>query len=59
MSKVAVVYWSGTGNTEAMADAVVKGAKDAGAVVDLFTADEFDVSKVADYSAIAFCCPAM
>ena len=28
MSKVAVVYWSSTGNTEAMADAVVEGAKE-------------------------------
>ena len=27
MSKVAVVYWSGTGNTEAMANAVADGAK--------------------------------
>ena len=31
MSKVAVVYWSGTGNTEAMANAVVEGAKEKGA----------------------------
>lgn len=27
MSKIAVVYWSGTGNTEAMASAVLEGAK--------------------------------
>ncbi len=40
MSKVAVVYWSGTGNTEAMANAVVEGAKAAGAEVELFTASE-------------------
>ena len=33
MSKVAVVYWSSTGNTEAMADAVVEGAKEKGADV--------------------------
>ena len=26
MSKVAVIYWSGTGHTEAMAEAVAKGA---------------------------------
>ena len=30
MSKVAVVYWSGTGNTEAMANEVAEGAKEAG-----------------------------
>lgn len=27
MSKVAVVYWSGTGNTEAMANEVAEGAR--------------------------------
>ena len=31
MAKVAVVYWSGTGNTQKMAEAVVEGAKGAGA----------------------------
>lgn len=30
MSKIAVVYWSGTGNTQAMAEAVLAGAKAAG-----------------------------
>ena len=35
MSKVAVVYWSGTGNTEAMAQAIAEGAKGAGAEVSL------------------------
>ena len=33
MSKIAVVYWSGTGNTEQMANAVAEGAKEAGAEV--------------------------
>ena len=31
MAKVAVIYWSGTGNTQAMAEAVVRGAEAAGA----------------------------
>ena len=31
MSKIAVVYWSGTGNTEAMAGLVAEGAGSAGA----------------------------
>ena len=31
MSKVAVVYWSGTGNTEAMANAVAEGIASKGA----------------------------
>ena len=59
MSKVAVVYWSGTGNTEAMANAVVSGAKNAGAEVDLITASDFASDNVTSYDAIAFGCPAM
>lgn len=41
MSKIAVVYWSGTGNTEAMAAAVAEGAQATGAEAELFTAAEF------------------
>ena len=59
MSKVAVVYWSGTGNTEAMANAVVEGAKAAGAEVELFTASEFNSNKMDEFDAIAFGCPSM
>ena len=59
MSKVAVVYWSGTGNTEAMANAVVEGAKAAGAEVELFTASEFGANKIDEFDAVAFGCPSM
>lgn len=59
MSKVLVVYWSGTGNTEAMANAVADGAKAAGAEVDLIDVDSTSADKIADYDAIAFGCPAM
>ena len=59
MSKVAVVFWSGTGNTEAMADAVAQGARGAGASVDVLGPSAFDASKVAAYDGIAFGCPAM
>ena len=51
--KTAVIYWSGTGNTEAMAKAVAEGAG-----AELFTVSEFSGS-VEDYDAIAFGCPAM
>ena len=47
MSKIAVVYWSGTGNTESMANKVADGAKAAGAEVSIFTAAQFDAGKVA------------
>ena len=59
MSKVAVVYWSGTGNTEAMAKAVEEGIKSAGAEASVLTSAEFNASKVAEFDAIAFGCPAM
>ncbi len=59
MSKVAVVFWSGTGNTQAMADAVAEGAKGAGADVSVFGPSEFNKDMVGDFDAIAFGCPAM
>ena len=59
MSKIAIVYWSGTGNTEAMAHAVEEGARTAGANVSLFTAGEFSGSMVHDFDALAFGCPSM
>ena len=55
--KIAVVYWSGTGNTEAMADAVAEGIKISGSEADLLnsiTADD-----LRSYDAAAFGCPAM
>ena len=59
MRKIAVVYWSGTGNTEAMANAVSDGIKEAGAESALFTASEFDASMLDTFDAVAFGCPSM
>ncbi len=59
MSKVAVVYWSGTGNTEAMANKVAEGAKAAGAEVEVISADDFDGNNIEGFDGIAFGCPAM
>ncbi|HHX07661.1 MAG TPA: flavodoxin [Erysipelothrix sp.] len=59
MSKVAVVYWSGTGNTEEMANLVAEGARNAGADVSVFPVAEFVVDSVQEYDALAFGCPAM
>ena len=59
MSKVAVVYWSGTGNTEAMAKAVEEGINGAGAEAVVVSPSAFDGSKVSEFDAIAFGCPAM
>ena len=51
--KTAVIYWSGTGNTEAMANAVAEGAG-----VDAMTVSDFS-GNVEDFDALAFGCPAM
>lgn len=59
MSKIAVVFWSGTGNTEAMAQAVADGASAKNAEVDVVQASDFGADGVAGYDAIAFGCPAM
>lgn len=59
MSKIAVIYWSGTGNTEAMADLVANAATAAGAAVDKFTASEFNAASAGDYTGFALGCPAM
>ncbi len=47
--KTAIVFWSGTGNTEAMAQAVANGVKAAGAEVDLLTCDKFNETMIDDY----------
>lgn len=59
MSKIAVVYWSGTGNTEIMANKVSEGASSAGADVTLFTAAEFSADLIEQFDAVAFGCPSM
>ncbi len=59
MSKVAVVFWSGTGNTAAMAVAVEEGAKANGAEVSVFGPDDFSADKVSEFDGIAFGCPSM
>ncbi len=59
MSKIAVVFWSGTGNTESMANAVADGAVSKGAEVKLFAASEFSADMMDEFDAVAFGCPAM
>lgn len=56
--KIAVVYWSGTGNTEAMANAVADGIKANGGEAVLLTPADFDAAKAAEFDAFAFGCSA-
>ena len=59
MSKVAVIYWTGSGNTEAMAKAVLDGAAAGGAQAELFEVSDITPAKAAEYDALALGCPAM
>lgn len=59
MNKIAVVFWSSTGNTQAMADSVMDGITQAGAEGTLITAVEFSADMMDNYDAIAFGCPSM
>lgn len=57
--KTAVIYWSGTGNTEAMALAVANGAQESGAEVDIKKVSEITAEQAIAYDAIALGCPSM
>ena len=59
MSSIAVIYWSMTGNTQAMAEAIAQGAREAGAQVDVFSVDQVGVDQVLEYDQLALGCPAM
>ena len=59
MSKMAVIYWSMTGNTQAMAEAIADGAREAGAQADLFSVDQVTVDQTLEYDKLALGCPAM
>ena len=57
--KTAVIYWSGTGNTETMANAGAEGMKEAGAEVTMLTPEQVQPAALSGFSAIALGCPAM
>lgn len=59
MKKTAVIYWSGTGNTQAMAEAVLSGMKDAGTEAVMLTPDQVDASAITGLDSVALGCPAM
>lgn len=56
--KIAIIYWSGTGNTETMAKSVQKGVENAGGSAELFSVSSFS-GNIDDYSKLALGCPAM
>ena len=56
MSKVAIVFWSATGNTETMANCIAEGAGANGTIV---SCAEMTPAKLAEFDVVAFGCPAM
>ncbi len=54
MCKIPVIYWSSTGNTEAMANAICNGAE--GQLIEI---SDFNAADTANYDKLIFGCPAM
>ena len=56
---ISVVYWSGTGNTQAMAEAVAEGIREGGAEAVLMEVGNADAAALAEEKAFALGCPSM
>lgn len=59
MEKVSIVYWSQTGNTEAMAKMIAQGAEEAGAKAELIEVSSANVDELLALPGFAIGCPAM
>lgn len=59
MSKIAVIYWSQTGNTEMMANAIAEGIRETGAECDVLSVPGVSADQAAEYEKLALGCPAM
>ena len=59
MQKIAVIYWSGTGNTEMMAQSIADGIKEAGAEPVLMPVASTSAAEAAGFARLALGCPAM
>ena len=56
--KVAVIYWSATGNTQTMAEAIAEGVNEKGGQAELFYVSDFE-GNITEYDMVALGCPAM
>ncbi len=59
MNKIAVIYWSGTGNTQSMAEAVAEGINASGSEAVLMNVSDTTAADAATYERLALGCPAM
>ena len=59
MKNIVVVYWSGTGNTEAMAHELIQGASIDGVTVSLLNVNTASIEDIKNADAVALGCPSM
>lgn len=59
MKKISIIYWSGTGNTQKMAEAIAEGARAGGNEINLLSVDKATKEDVLNSDAVAFGCPSM
>lgn len=59
MDKVYVVYWSQSGNTQVMAEAIGKGVTDAGKEAEVVFVSDASVEALKNVKGFALGCPAM
>lgn len=59
MDKIYVIYWSQTGNTQAMAEAIGRGIADAGKEAVVISVGEAKVEELKNAKGFALGCPAM
>ena len=59
MKKVAIIYWSGSGNTEKMAKAIQCGVEKSGNIGELFFVDAFKIEAIDEFDRFIFGCPSM
>lgn len=59
MSKAVIIYWSGTGNTESMANAILEGAREVNSDTVIFNVSDISAASAATYDTLILGCPAM
>lgn len=59
MKKIPVIYWSGTGNTQIMAQTVAEAINNSGAEALLTEVGQISAAEAAQYPVLALGCPAM
>ena len=59
MKEIMIAYWSGTGNTAAMAAILGKGIQDGGATAKVVSVEDIKADDLKDYPVFALGCPSM